>query len=337
MAEPGRLDLVQRRHAHARRPAAPDRRGRDRRVQQRRARVVRAMTRVVDRTPLHAAIDGLVPEASTNLEDGLTSATRWRATASGRARRTASSCSPTAWRTPAARRADQILAQVREEAAKQIALLGVGVGSSYGDALMERLADGGDGFVVYVSEPAQARDVFVRRLPATLAVRALDAKVQVVVRPEDRDVVPADRLREPRRRRQPVPRRPGRRRRGRARAQRHRAVRGAPGRRAPRGDAEAAQVDVRWLDPTTRAARRGVAHGARSSDLDGAFASAGAAAVASTTRRPTWPSRCARTGERGDPVALDVVPDRAVRGQRTGDRAVTELATLIERTIALRR
>ena len=43
--------------------------------------------------------------------------------------------------------AEPILRQIREEAAKQIALLGVGVGSEYGDALMERLADEGDGFV----------------------------------------------------------------------------------------------------------------------------------------------------------------------------------------------
>lgn len=72
----------------------------------------------------------------------------------------------------------------REEAGKQIVLLGVGVGSEYGDALMERLADRGDGFVVYVSEREQAREVFVDRLPATLAVRALDAKVQVTFDPE---------------------------------------------------------------------------------------------------------------------------------------------------------
>jgi Ca-activated chloride channel family protein len=41
------------------------------------------------------------------------------------------------------------------------------VGSSYGDALMERLADAGDGFVTYVSEQEQARQLFVTRLPAT--------------------------------------------------------------------------------------------------------------------------------------------------------------------------
>src|SRR5262245_61931085 len=48
---------------------------------------------------------------------------------------------------------------------------------------MEQLADSGDGFVVYVSERQQARDVFVNKLPATLAVRALDAKVQVTFDP----------------------------------------------------------------------------------------------------------------------------------------------------------
>src|SRR5206468_9351136 len=45
--------------------------------------------------------------------------------------------------------------------------------------LMEQLADRGDGFVVYVSDVEQAKRIFVDRLPATLAVRALDAKVQV--------------------------------------------------------------------------------------------------------------------------------------------------------------
>ncbi len=72
---------------------------------------------------------------------------------------------------------------MREEAGKGIALLCVGVGSDYGDALMERLADHGDGFAVYVSEPDQAERLFVDRLPATIDLRALDAKAQVVFDP----------------------------------------------------------------------------------------------------------------------------------------------------------
>jgi len=76
--------------------------------------------------------------------------------------------------------AESLLTKIRGEADKQISLLGVGVGSDYGDKLMERLADKGDGFVVYISEQRQARELFVRKLPANLSVRAYDAKAQVV-------------------------------------------------------------------------------------------------------------------------------------------------------------
>jgi Ca-activated chloride channel family protein len=48
---------------------------------------------------------------------------------------------------------------------------------------MEQLADQGDGFVVYVSDRDQARQLFVNQLPATLTVRARDAKAQVTFSP----------------------------------------------------------------------------------------------------------------------------------------------------------
>lgn len=76
-----------------------------------------------------------------------------------------------------------LVAEARAEADKQITLLGVGVGRDYGDALMEQLADHADGFVVYVSSVAQARQEFVSRLPATVDLRALDAKAQVTFNP----------------------------------------------------------------------------------------------------------------------------------------------------------
>ncbi|MCX5397094.1 von Willebrand factor type A domain-containing protein [Streptomyces sp. NBC_00102] len=60
-----------------------------------------------------------------------------------------------------------------------ITLFGVGVGSDYGDALMERLADKGDGNTTYVADEAQARKVFVDQLPAHVQLRARDAKAQV--------------------------------------------------------------------------------------------------------------------------------------------------------------
>jgi Ca-activated chloride channel homolog len=138
---------------------------------------------VRDRSALLAAVDKLQPGGSTNLEAGLVEGYRvaragFRAGATNRVILLSDGLA-----NVGDTNADPILQRVREEADKKIALLGVGVGSDYGDALMEQLADHGDGFVVYVSEQAQARRVFVEELPATLAVRALDAKVQVTFDP----------------------------------------------------------------------------------------------------------------------------------------------------------
>ncbi|WP_395360684.1 von Willebrand factor type A domain-containing protein [Streptomyces sp. YH02] len=76
--------------------------------------------------------------------------------------------------------AGSILERIEEERKKYgITLFGVGVGSDYGDAFMEQLADRGDGQTTYVSNAAQARKVFVDQLPAHVELRARDAKAQV--------------------------------------------------------------------------------------------------------------------------------------------------------------
>jgi Ca-activated chloride channel family protein len=233
------------------------------------ARVERKMTRVSDAGALNRAIEKLRPEASTNLDDGLRLGYRvardgFRPGTSNRVVLLSDGLANTG-----STDADTILERVREEAAKQIALLGVGVGSQYGDALMERLADRGDGFVVYVSERAQARDVFVHRLPSTLAVRAMDAKAQVTFDPEtvqtyrligyeDRKVADES-FRDDRVDGGEVG--PG-----------HSvtalyAVRLKPG---ASSSAEAARVEVRWLDPRTREADEAYAS-VRVADLDGSF------------------------------------------------------------------
>ncbi|OKI85119.1 hypothetical protein A6A27_15055 [Micromonospora sp. CB01531] len=147
------------------------------------ARVVREMTRLSDADELNDAIDSLRTQDSTNLEAGLVLGYRvardgFRPGATNRVI-VLSDGLANVGRTEA----EPILRRVRDEAEKEIALLGVGVGSEYGDELMEQLADKGDGFVVYASERDQARKVFVRQLPATLSVRALDAKVQVSFEP----------------------------------------------------------------------------------------------------------------------------------------------------------
>ncbi|MFJ6349005.1 vWA domain-containing protein [Streptomyces sp. NPDC092046] len=81
--------------------------------------------------------------------------------------------------------ADGILERIDEERREHgITLFGVGVGSEYGDAFMERLADKGDGHTTYVATPEQARKVFVDQLPGHIELRARDAKAQVAFDPK---------------------------------------------------------------------------------------------------------------------------------------------------------
>ncbi|MEU1849937.1 von Willebrand factor type A domain-containing protein [Streptomyces sp. NPDC019990] len=81
--------------------------------------------------------------------------------------------------------ADTILRRISGERREHgITLFGVGVGSDYGDALMERLADRGDGHTVYVSDERQAHEVFCEQLPRNIDLTARDAKAQVAFDPE---------------------------------------------------------------------------------------------------------------------------------------------------------
>ncbi|MEU6470650.1 von Willebrand factor type A domain-containing protein [Streptomyces massasporeus] len=81
--------------------------------------------------------------------------------------------------------ADSILERVSGERREHgITLFGVGVGSDYGDALMERLADKGDGHTAYVSDSDEARKVFSQQLPRNVDLTARDAKAQVAFDPE---------------------------------------------------------------------------------------------------------------------------------------------------------
>jgi Ca-activated chloride channel homolog len=144
------------------------------------ARVLREMTRVADKERLHDAIDELRADGSTNLGDGIVTGYQvardsFRPQANNRVILLSDGLANTGNTS-----AESLLTKIRGEAEKQISLLGVGVGSDYGDKLMEQLADKGDGFVVYISEQRQARELFVRKLPANLSVRAYDAKAQVV-------------------------------------------------------------------------------------------------------------------------------------------------------------
>ena len=88
--------------------------------------------------------------------------------------------------------ADGILRQIRDDAAAGIELVSIGVGmGNYNDALLEQLADQGDGFYAYVNDLAEARRLFTEDLTGTIQSVALDAKVQVEFDP---DVVASYRL-----------------------------------------------------------------------------------------------------------------------------------------------
>ena len=145
--------------------------------------VLQSMTPVTRRAELHNAIDRLAAGGHTNLESGLVTGYQvardgFRPGATNRVVLLSDGLANTG-----DTQASPLLSQVRAAADKQITLLGVGVGNDYGDALMEQLADHGDGFVVYVSDQQRARSVFVQQLPATLSLRALDAKAQVTFSP----------------------------------------------------------------------------------------------------------------------------------------------------------
>ncbi len=295
------------------------------------ARALREMTRVSEKEDLRAAIDRLRPEGSTNLGAGLTLGYQvardgFREGTSNRVIVLSDGLANTGDTD-----ADDILRRVRDEAAKEIALLGVGVGSDYGDALMERLADGGDGFAVYVSEPEQARDVFVNRLPATLEVRALDAKVQVtfdsrtvrdyrLIGYENRAVADED-----------------------FRDDRVDGGEAGPGhsvtalyevRLAGERDlgAEVATVRVRWLDPADRTPAE-ASHPVTVADLDRGFEAADPRLTVDYVA--AYLAEALRGGEPAIPLAdLRRIAERAA--DRTSDPAVSELADLVARAQGLR-
>jgi Ca-activated chloride channel family protein len=201
------------------------------------------------------------------------------------------------------------------------------VGSDYGDALMERLADAGDGFVTYVSEPEQARQLFVTRLPATLTVRALDAKVQVTFNPsavsryrlvgyEDR-ALPATAFDNPRADGGEVG--PG-----------HSVTALYVVQLQPEARGRVAEARIRWLNPTDREQRETSAT-IETADLGGSFTSASprlrvdyAAAFFGEVLRQSQYGSQVRSND------LAAIADSAFVD--TDDAQVHELATLIRAT-----
>ncbi|MFG1698939.1 von Willebrand factor type A domain-containing protein [Nonomuraea sp. NPDC049309] len=182
MAEPGRLDLVKSALLKLLDQLAPGDQvsivsfSDD-------ADVLARMTPLTAREELRAAVDELAIGGGTDLESGLVAgyqeaAKAYRPAATNRVIVLSDGLAnqgDTQWRS--------LLDRVKDYAAKQITLLTVGVGREYGDELMEQLADNGDGMAVYVSTQEEADRLFTTQLPATIELRARDAKAQVVFNP----------------------------------------------------------------------------------------------------------------------------------------------------------
>ncbi|HET6860918.1 MAG TPA: von Willebrand factor type A domain-containing protein [Streptomyces sp.] len=144
------------------------------------------MTRVGDnRDRIHDVVDDLEPTDSTNVEAGIRTGydeavEGRRSGATNRVVLLSDALANTGETS-----ADAILERIDDARRKHgITLFGVGVGSQYGDALMERLADKGDGHTTYVSNDEEARKVFCEQLPAHIELRARDAKAQVAFDPQ---------------------------------------------------------------------------------------------------------------------------------------------------------
>ncbi|MEZ0076922.1 von Willebrand factor type A domain-containing protein [Planotetraspora sp. GP83] len=299
------------------------------------ARLIIPMVPVSERSRLHAAINELAVDGSTNLEQGLVTgyqeASRaFRLVATNRVILLSDGLANTGetdWQG--------ILNRVRDYAGKQITLLCAGVGREYGDQLMEQLADNGDGSAVYVSSLEQARKVFVEQLPATLDVRARDAKAQVVFNPgavesysllgyEDRQIAPEE-FRDDSRDGGEVG--PG-----------HSVTALYWVRLRPGASGQVATATVRWLDPDNRRpseASRSVETGDLSRDLwsstkPGLQVDVVAAAFAEHLRS-RWNPGVGRFG-----LSLDDLGTRAARlAAITEDPDVSELADLIARAKSL--
>ncbi|OEV02928.1 hypothetical protein AN216_15195 [Streptomyces oceani] len=188
MSEPGRLDLVK----HALRRTVDELRSEDSVALvtfSGDSRTVLPMTGLGDegqRADIRSTIEGLEPADSTNLAAGVRtgyaeSVAGKREGATNRVVLLSDALANTGETS-----ADSILEQVREyRATHGITLFGVGVGSDYGDALMERLTNQGDGHTSYVSSRREAEEVFVRQLPRNIRLRARDAKAQVTFDPDN--------------------------------------------------------------------------------------------------------------------------------------------------------
>lgn len=144
------------------------------------ARLALNFTSGRDKERIYGVIDQLRPDSSTNVEAGLKLGYQIAGTVRSEDRINRVILASDGVANTGNTSPDAILATVRDFAARKINLLAVGYGFGvYNDPLLERLADGGNGWYVYVDDEAESQRLFVDRFQSTIDVVALDAKIQV--------------------------------------------------------------------------------------------------------------------------------------------------------------
>ena len=137
-------------------------------------------TNAANRARIFGALDTLRPEGSTNVDEGLRfgydmALEQLKPAAENRVILCSDGVANTGVTDPKV-----LSARIAECKSKYVYLNCVGVGmGNHNDALMEQLADQGDGFCAYLDRIEEAKKIFVERLTGTLMTVARDAKIQL--------------------------------------------------------------------------------------------------------------------------------------------------------------
>ncbi len=147
-------------------------------------RRVLSPTSAANRDRIMGAISRLHPEGSTNLQDGLDLGYEMAMESfDRRASNRVVLCTDGVANTGRTE-ADALLARIRSETKRGIDMMALGFGmGNYNDALLQRLADEGNGQYAYIDDLGEARAFFLRKLTSVLEVVARDAKAQVEFNP----------------------------------------------------------------------------------------------------------------------------------------------------------
>ncbi|MCL4254611.1 MAG: von Willebrand factor type A domain-containing protein [Anaerolineae bacterium] len=152
------------------------------------SRVVLQPTPASDKFFIGLAIDNLQPEGSTNAEAGLKLGYELAQSATLEGENVRVVLLSDGVANVGNTGPDSILRTIREGVNMGITLSTIGFGmGNYNDALMEQLANDGNGNYYYVDNLREARRIFVHNLTGTLHVIGYDAKIQVDFNPEVTD------------------------------------------------------------------------------------------------------------------------------------------------------